>query len=457
MPSPRVLILGGGLAGLACAHHLLSSRPDLDLRVLEAAPRAGGNLGTATQQGYRVELGPNGFLDSKPGLIELCRSLGIDNELVAASEGSRKNRYVYHAGEVRKLPGGVFDFLTTPLLSLRGKLELLGEPLRKRRKSGGEESVASFARRRFGNEAAAVFVQSLVTGIHAADWEHLSVQAAFPRLAEFERDFGSVVRGFLAAGREKKRLRPPGAPRAVTRMWSFPAGLQRLVDALTERIGPALELHCPVTDLTRDGTEWKVTAGRDEFRADAVVLALPAPRAAKLAGLTAELRRDFADITYSPVNVVALGYREADCPFRPEGFGVIAPPTEGRAVLGVQWCSEIFPGRAPPGHVLWRALVGGATRPELAALPDAEITRVVADEMRAMMRVRGEPAFAQVVRWPHAIPHYTLGQVGRERRLRAGLARLPNLELVGTSVGGVAMNDGATGAKLAAERLAARL
>ena len=457
MPPPRVLVLGGGLAGLACAARLIGLRPDASVRLLEAGPRPGGNVGTAARDGYRVELGPNGFLDSKPGMTDLCQFLGIHGELIAASEGSRKNRFVVHNGRVERLPGGVRDFLTTPLLSLRGKLELLAEPLRARRRLSTEESVASFARRRFGREAAAVFVQSLVTGVHAANWEHLSVQAAFPRLAEYERDHGGVVRGFLAAGRAKRRA-SPGTTKPPTRMWSFPGGLRRLIDALAATLGPALETHRAATNLRRAGGEWRVTTAGGELAADAVVLALPAPEAAKLvAGLDAALARDFDAITYSPVNVVALGYREADCPFRPDGFGVIAPPSEGRPVLGVQWCSEIFPGRAPAGHVLWRALVGGAKRPELARLSDADTTRMVADEMRAMMKVRGEPTFTQVVRWPRAIPHYTVGQVGREGRLRARLAGLPNLALVGTAVGGVAMNDAAAGARLAAETLAHRL
>ncbi len=452
---PTVVIAGAGLSGLATAYRLLHLRPDLTLHVCEAAPRPGGNIGTVERAGFRVELGPNGFLDSKPAMRELCRDLGIAGELIPASEGSRKNRYVYHRGRVARLPASPLGLLTTPLLSLRGKLDLLGEPFR-RRGPGHDESVAAFARRRLGREAAGVFLEALVTGVHAADWEQLSVAAAFPRLAHFEAAHGSLLRGVLAAGRVKKRQRRASGERyEPTRMWSFPTGLQRLVDALRDRLGPHVRPHSPVTRVSRTLTGWMVLAGGDTLLADAVVLTQPAPFQAEcVADLDPALSADMAAIAYSPVAVVALGYRAADCRGDLDGFGYIAPPSAGRPVLGVQWCSSIFPGRAPPGHVLWRALCGGATRPDVYALDDAPLTATVHAEMRHAMGVRGDPVFAQVVRWPRAIPHYTVGHPARVERIDRAVALHPGLFVTGNAFRGVAMNDVAEQAGLVAGRAA---
>ncbi len=451
---PHVAIVGAGLAGLATAYRLRRLVPGADITVLDAAPRPGGNVGTELDGGFRLELGPNGFLDSKPGMVELCRDLGLGDELVAASEGSRKNRYVYLNGAIHALPGSPWSFLTTKLLSARGKLALLAEPLRRRAGVSGEESVAQFARRRLGKEAAGVFMDALVTGVHAADWESLSVAAAFPRLVELERGHGSLYRGVTRSAKAKRKaaggVRPP-----PTRMWSFPTGLQRLVDALVADLGPALRLHSPLSKLTRDGDRWRLELPGGVIHADAVILTQPAySQAEVLADFDPELARELAAIEYNPIAVVGLGYKLADCPKPLDGFGYIAPPSAGRPVLGVQWCSEIFPGRAPAGHNLWRALVGGAKRPELAALPDAELVKLVADEMRHVMKVTAEPAWTRVVRWPRAIPFYRVGHLARVGRIEALAARHTGLVLGGNAFGGVALNDVAEQAKQNAARLA---
>jgi oxygen-dependent protoporphyrinogen oxidase len=430
--SSRVIVVGAGPCGLAVAFRL--RQRGHAVTVLEANARPGGNVGTLTADGFRVELGPNGFLDGKPGTLQLCRDLGLADRLIAASEGSRTNRYVYHAGRIEKLPGSVADFLRSPLLSPSGKLSLVAEPLRHRPTGDRDESVAAFARRRFGREAADVFVAALVTGIHAGDPGRLSVRAAFPRLAGFERGHGSVVRGMLAAGRAKKRAnggtRPP-----PQRMWSFREGLQVLVDALARELGDALICGEPVTRLDPG---WRVN-GRP---ADAVVLTAPAfAQAEMLSALDPLLSAELAAVEYAPVAVVAIGYRTADVPHEPDGFGYIAPGHLRRDVLGVQWCSRIFPDRAPPGFVLWRALCGGAFRPDLVSLTDDELVRRVHAEQVHAMGVTGPPAFARVVRWPRAIPQLTVGHPARLARIAGLVARHPGLHLLGNWSAGVALND----------------
>lgn len=443
----RVVIVGAGLSGLAVAFRLQQLRPSVDLVLLEKQSRPGGNIWTETSDGFRVEQGPNGFLDAKPGMMNLCRDLGLGDRLLAASEGSRKNRYVYVQDRLQKLPGSPPAILTTPLLSWSGKLALLREPFRRRPSNvSPDESVAEFARRRFGKEAADVFIDALVTGIHAGDPEQLSVRAAFPRLVEYEATAGSVLKGVLRASKAKRRAakergEPPPPPQ---RMWSFREGLRVVVEALRDKISVPVGIGLPVRRLepTPEGG-WHVRGpGQEQWTADAVILTCPSYEQAEIvADVDAALAGDLAGIHYPPVVVAALGYRQADVPTALDGFGYIAPGGQKRDVLGVQWCSSIFPDRAPPGHVLWRVLCGGVSRPDLAGLNDEELLGRCHREMMTALNVRAEPVFTRVVRWPRAIPQYVRGHLERVDRIERAVSQRPGLFLTGNALHGIAMND----------------
>ena len=444
---PHVVIVGGGLSGLTTAFRLKQASPDFAVTVLEHRDRPGGNIGTEDHDGFRVEVGPNGFLDRTPSIPELCRDLGLADRLIAGSEAARKNRYLFLDGKLRRLPGGPLGLLTTPLLSLRGKWQLLTEPFRKKRTEGTEESVAEFVTRRAGREAADIFADALVTGIHGGDPKLLGVAAAFPRLPKMEREAGSVIRGFLRAAKQRKadaRTRGEPSP-GPQRMWSFREGLQVLTDALTGQLGPALRTGIRVESISPSASvaSWKVYAENGRaWSADAVVLACPAPRqAAILADIDRPLADEIAGIPYNRIAVVALGYRQADCPRPANGFGYIAPQNTRRDVLGVQWCSSIYPGRAPEGCVLWRALCGGVHRAEMVDWTDEELLRAVHREMKAAMNVTGEPIFSRIARWPAAIPQYVLGHLDRVARIEAAASRHAGLFLTGNAYRGIAMGD----------------
>jgi oxygen-dependent protoporphyrinogen oxidase len=457
---PHVVIVGGGLTGLTVAYRLKQFAPDTAVTVLEPCARPGGNIGTEDHRGFRVELGPNGFLDRTPVIPDLVRDLGLAEQSVAASDGSRKNRYVFLGGRLRKLPRGPLGLLTTSLLSAGGKWRLVTEPWRKSPPPENEESVAEFVTRRAGREAADVFADALVTGIHGGDPALLSVAAAFPRLPVMEREAGSVVRGFLRAARQRKRdAQARGEPRpGPMRMWSFRQGLQVLVDALAGRLGGSLKCGSAARSLAESASvaPWMVYGdGGKAWSADAVVLACPSyEQAAILQELNPALADELAAIPYNRIAVVALGYREQHCPVRPDGFGYIAPQNTRRDVLGVQWCSSIFPDRAPPGFVLWRALCGGVHRAEQVEWDDDRLARAVHAEIKLSMGVTGEPVFRRIVRWPAAIPQYVLGHLDRVAHIDALVARHPGLFLTGNAFRGVALSDcveqgGATAVRVA--------
>ncbi|HVK07235.1 MAG TPA: protoporphyrinogen oxidase, partial [Gemmataceae bacterium] len=275
----RVVIVGGGISGLAAAFRVRQRVPTADVTVLEQRPAPGGNVGTLGRDGFRIELGPNGLFDAKPHALDLCRDLGLGDRLIPGSEAARRNRYLYLRDRLRRLPGSLPSFVTSGVLSPRAKLNLLLEKYRRPAVPGGDESIAAFARRRAGREVAETLVDAFVTGIHAGDPELLSARAAFPRLVEFERTHGSVSRGFAAARKDRRRAaREQGVRPQPPRMWSFREGLQVWVDALRDRLGPALATGVAVRRVERTPDGWVVRGdGRDAWPADDVVLTAPAP------------------------------------------------------------------------------------------------------------------------------------------------------------------------------------
>ena len=454
--SPRIVIVGGGLSGLSLAFRLHERVPNAQIAVLEKNAAVGGKIATLERDGFRVECGPNGIFDAKPSTLQLCRDLGLGDQLITASESSRKNRYLFLNEKLIALPSSLGSFITSPVLSLRGKLNLLLERYRRRPADVSEdESVAAFARRRAGKVVAAVLADSVVTGIHAGDPELLSIAAAFPRLLQFEREYGSVMRGVSAAGRKR---RAEAAARGETpqpqRLWSFREGLQVLIDALRDRLGDAVRTGVEVLRLERLERGWRVHAeGRDAWDADVVALTTPAHEQGDIvADLDDELANEMKAILYNRIAVAAIGYRQTDVP-PVDGFGYIAPQNTRRDLLGVQWCSAIYPDRAPAGMVLWRALCGGWNRADVADWPDDRLIAAVREELRLALNVSASPIFTHIVRWPTAIPQYVVGHLDRVRRIEEGIAKHPGLFVGGNAYHGVAMNDCTEQAIVLAERI----
>jgi oxygen-dependent protoporphyrinogen oxidase len=442
---PRVVIIGAGISGLALAYRLTQRDPTFQVTVLEKNDRPGGTVQTLRRDGFLVEAGPNGFLDTQPTTLALCRELDLGDRLIPASESSSRNRFLFLGGQLKSLPSSFGSFLKSDLLSWRGKWTLLLERFRAPRRDGGDESVSSFARRRGGPEVETL-ADALVTGIHAGDPDRLSAAAAFPRLAAFEREHGGIFKGMAAAA---KRRRAEAKARGEVyqrpgRMWSFREGLGLLIHTLSERLPSPPLLGVEVSSLHKNANgTWLVRAeGRDAWTADTVVLACPAYRqAALLDALDRPLAEEIAGIAYNAVAVIGLGYRQLDVPGSLDGFGYIAPQRDRRDVLGVQWCSSIFPGRAPAGAVFLRAIAGGWNRPDIVGWDDDRLVQAVRAELRLALGIEAAPIFHEIIRWPRAIPQYHLGHLDRLLRIEARLSALPGLFLTGNAYHGVALND----------------
>ncbi len=458
----RLAIVGGGISGLTLAYHLQRRLPTADVLLLEAAARPGGTIQTENLAGYRVECGPNGFLDNKPSTLNLARDAGLERQFLAASDTAGKNRFLFLHGRLRRLPTGLFSFLFSPLLSWRSKWALITERSRRGAPPPGEESFADFVSRRVSREVAETLADAFITGIYAGDATRLSVQAAFPRLAAFEREHGSILKGFQAAARTRRtEAAATGKPVSRgSRMWSFDAGLATLPARLVEQLrtppvtGVAIRAILPHPE-GRPGFRL-LGAGSDHWEADRVILACPAYRQADiLADLDPTLADLVAGIPYAPVAVVAIAYAAKDLRVPLDGFGYLTPGRERRDVLGVQWCSSIFPEkRSPPGTFLLRAMCGGVFRPEMVTWPDDRLLAAVRAELAVTLKIDAVPVFHHLVRWERAIPQYHVGHLDRVGQIDARLADHPGLYLTGNAFRGVAMNDCTENAEALAARIA---
>ncbi len=434
----RLLVIGGGLAGLSAAWE--AKRAGATVRLLEIAPQIGGVIQSRRENGYLTEAGPNTLLVNDANLISLLHELGLENEIVEAAPAARE-RFVVREGKLVPVPMSPGQFLASSLFSVPAKLRMLGEPLAKPRPADapGEESLADFARRRLGGEAFTYGLEPLVAGVFAGDPDKLAAQYAFPKLPEMEAKHGSLARGAWSAMRAKKS--------AVTRrLISFHDGMAAIPRALAAALGDALESAAELTALEKNPAGewlagWTNPSGAKRENFDGVVLAAPAYALAKLplpATLAAQLQL-LAGIEYPPVTAVLLGYPRHGVGHPLDGFGALVPRVEKFSILGVLFSSTLFPGRAPTGQVLLTVFVGGARQPELAGLPDDELTAKVTADLTKLLGVSAPPTYRRIVRWPRAIPQYNLGHGAMLGAIDAAERAWPGLALAGSYRGGVSV------------------
>lgn len=441
-----VVVIGAGISGLVCAYRLKSL--GFDVLLLERSDRVGGVMQTEVMGGYQIERGPNSSQGTEE-LLALVEELDITGEL---AEGDPKApAYVYFKGRLHPVPSGPGAFIRSKLLSARGKLRILKEPFIPARQSGGEESIASFARRRIGSEAAERLVAPFVSGIYAGDAEKLSAQAAFPRLANLESGYGGLFRGGLAKAREARRAARSSPDKAAPkrrRLVSFKRGMETLPKTLARKIGEDL-----LTGVSNLGFKTSNQAGKfsleferagdhRQVTCERVVIATPARAAAALArSLSDELSRLLEEIYYPPLVIVCLAYDKSSIAIPPDGFGFLVPPGERMNILGCVWNSSLFKGRAPEGRALFTVFIGGARNTEAAQLADAELVTLAHSDLQKVLGISSEPQVVTITRWERAIPQYNIGHVERVRRIEELLSDVRGLRLTGNYLHGVSTGD----------------
>jgi oxygen-dependent protoporphyrinogen oxidase len=462
-----IVVVGGGIAGLAAAHRALELAAARDARVrvtlLEAGPRLGGTIASERTGGFLVESGADSFLTEKPWALALCRRLGIEDRLVRTRDEARRT-FVVHAGRLYPLPEGflllaptrLWPLVTSGLFTWRGKLRMgldlvlpRGGP-----PEGGDESLARFVRRRLGREALERVAQPLVGGIYAADPERLGLAATMPRFLEMERRHRSVI---LAMRRQARAASGAESGARWTLFASFADGMQTLVDALASRLPEGavrLGARAVAIEPTREGG-WRVAlAGGGTVAADGVVVATPAFVAAELArGTDPALADALAAIRYASSAAVTLGYDRDAVPHALDGFGLVVPAIERRTLIACSFASVKYAGRAPAGGVLLRVFCGGALAEATAAIADAELVETARRELRELLGVVAAPRLVRVARHPRAMPQYDVGHLARVAAIEAAVARHRGLALAGSAYRGVGVPDCVHGGERAAEAL----
>ncbi|MFM9106877.1 MAG: protoporphyrinogen oxidase, partial [Chloroflexota bacterium] len=432
--SPRVAVIGGGIAGLAAAHRLLRRMPEARVVLIEGAARLGGKIATERVDGFLVESGPDSFLSSKPRGAGLCEELGLGGELQGITPRPHR-AYVLRGNRLHELPEGLTGLVPTklgplarsPLLSARGKARMAMDYVIPARPGDEDESLGGFIRRRLGDEAWERLVEPLMAGIYAGDGDRLSLLATFPQLREGELAHGGLIRGVLATKAKAQGPEAGGNGAAVPAKPAFLApreGLGHLVAALEARLraaGAEIRLGDAAREVRAAG-EGATVALRsgEEIAADAVIVAAEAWAAGDLlAGAAPGLAADLRAIPHASSAIVSLAWPLRDVPRPLEAHGYLNPRVENRAALACTWTSRKWAGRAPEGHVLMRVFIGRFGREEVLAGDDADLVRIAREDVGERLGIVAAPDLARVQRWPRAMPQYVIGHRARVERIEA--------------------------------------
>ncbi len=443
----RIAIIGGGISGLSAAFALEEARGagvPLEYVLFESSPRLGGVLLTEQVDGCLVEAGPDSFLTEKPWAADLCRQLGLGDQLIGSNDADRKT-YILVENLLVPLPDGLMFMVPTkiaptvlsPLLSWGTKIRMAREWFHLRQESREDESVASLVMRHYGKEMADRVAEPLLSGVYGGEASELSVRAVLPRFVQMEAKYGSLGRAMLAARNT--------AAKSVARplFTSLKGGMQQLVDSLVARLSQtALRAGRPVQSLRLQDGDWVVTAADQTARFDQVVIAASAPAAAVLLQpVSAELASELRNIRYSSSVTVTLGYQGSVRAALPPGFGFLVPRSEGKRMLAATFVHNKFPFRAPGDRALIRCFLGGTRDEPVLQLSESEIVAIVAEELRQIIGLAAEPLFARVYKWPAAMAQYNVGHLERLERIESQRWQLPGLTLAGNAYRGIGVPD----------------
>jgi oxygen-dependent protoporphyrinogen oxidase len=451
---PRIAIIGGGISGLSAAFTLEEKRQsgaEIDYVLFEAAPRLGGVMVTDRADGCLIEAGPDSFLTEKPWAADLCRKIGLGDQLIGSNDADRKTYIVVHKNGRDKLvvmPDGLMFMVPTkilptvlsPLFSLRTKMRMAAEWFHPPHKAEADETVAQMVERHYGSEMVDLLADPLLSGVYGGEATDLSVRAVLPRFADMESKHGSLGRAMLAA-RKKMASATKAPPRPL--FTSLKEGMQQMVDALIARLDPAtLRTSSPVQSLIPQDNGWTVAAGYQSDHFDAVIIAAPARAAAAvLESADAKLAAELAGINYSSSVTVTLGYDEKVRRALPPGFGFLVPRSAGRRMLAATFVHNKFPHRAPENRAIVRCFLGGSRDEHILESTEDQILQIVRDELRQIIGLNADPLFTRVYKWKSAMAQYSVGHLERLVRIQSLCQKLPGLALAGNGFNGIGVPD----------------
>ncbi len=445
----RIAIIGGGISGLSAAFTLEKHRragAPLEYVVYESTSRLGGVLVTERVDGCLVEAGPDSFLTEKPWASDLCREVGLGDQLIGSNDADRKT-YILVKGRLALIPDGLMFMVPTkimptvlsPLFSVRTKIRMAGEWFHPPRKADADETVAAFVERHYGPEMVDRLADPLLSGVYGGEASQLSVRAVLPRFAEMEASHGSLGRAMLAA-RKRMAQASKAPPRPL--FTSLKDGMQQLVNAVVSRLpASALRTNTPVRVVQTNREGWTLSAGNSN-NFDAIIIATPAPTAAELLrSASVDLASELAAIQYTSSVTVNLGYDRSVRAALPPGFGFLVPRSEGKRMLAATFVHNKFPHRAPDDRALLRCFVGGARNEQILQTPDEELIRIIREELNQIIGLKADPLFTRVYRWKGAMAQYGVGHLERLQRIEILLQQLPGLTLAGNGYRGIGVPD----------------
>ncbi len=445
----RVAIIGGGISGLTAAFSLEEPRRAgaIDYILYESSPRLGGVLRTEKIQNCVVEAGPDSFITEKPWAADLCRTIGLGDQLIGSNDADRVT-YILVNGRLIPMPDGLMFMVPTkilptglsPLFSWSTKLRMAREFFHPPHAATADESVAALVERHYGLEMVDRLADPLLSGVYGGDAGNLSVRAVLARFADMERTHGSLGRAMLAARKKMRQNANRPAPPLFT---SLKQGMQQLAETIVPRLQPtALLVNTPARSLQREGAQWKVFAADKSESFDAVILALPSHASSQiLQGCAPELSSELKGVGYSSSITVVLGYDGEVRESLPPGFGFLVPRSEGKKLLAATFVHNKFPHRAPENRAVLRCFFAGSNAADVWQLSDDAIIAVVRNELQQILRLRSEPIFGRVYRWQSAMAQYGVGHLERLDRIERLRRQLPGLELAGNGFRGIGVPD----------------
>ncbi len=447
----KLVIIGGGITGLSLAYFLLEKNPSFDIVVLESEKKAGGKIWTDKVSGFLCEGGVNGFLDNRPKTLELVSKLALTP--LRSSDNARK-RFIFSEGKLHRLPESPGAFFRSNLLSLSGRLRIIGEIFAPKG-SGEDETLASFAKRRLGKEAYEKLIDPMASGIYAGDPEKMSLKSCFLKVYNLEQKYGSLIKGMLKLQKEAKKTgKKVGAgPGGV--LTSFYDGMGMMIDALSGILGGRLKTGTRAVSVDKQKDNYLVyLSDGSHLNAEAVVFAAPAfETSGMVKGIDKDLASVLGEIPYPAVSVVCFGYKRERFKHPLDGFGFLIPGREGRRILGTLWDSSVFPNRAPEGYVLLRSMLGGVKMSDLALQDENRLADVVMAELRDIMGISTQPDFVKVYTHKQGIPQYPLGHQQRLATIDKMTSNFKRLYITGNAYRGIGVNDCIENSYTLAERI----